>query len=395
MRMNHPFTIIIPTRERAETLQHTIRSCLAQDYDNLQILVSDNASADNTRDVVLSANDARIRYINPGRRVSMMENFEFAFSHVTQGYVLSLGDDDALTRNSVNQANQIINETSTQALISDFSHYFWPNVNGPAAGQLIYSRKKGYGARKCKPDLHQVLYGRRAFNHLPCVYYGYINAKVLTQLRQMHGKLFASNIVDLFSSVALSLLLDDYVFSHEPLAINGTSNRSNGAAFMQISQDSGEKNLWFRENSTTSLPPFQTTGSIKMMLAEACQAMLQMNSPLCRDFQPNMRLMLEQSHLDVQLYKKSNIDAKLVEEISATLGFPNLKPNQLQTLMAFAGLYLNRLPKFINSEIIDTRKLDVRNVEDASELLQKQLSEPASSSFEKISLLYHRFKATR
>jgi glycosyltransferase involved in cell wall biosynthesis len=90
------FTVIIPTRERADTLYHSLRSVVAQDYGNLNILVSDNFSGDGTREVVQSFPDARIRYINTGRRLAMHENWEFALAQVSGGYVTIIGDDDAL-----------------------------------------------------------------------------------------------------------------------------------------------------------------------------------------------------------------------------------------------------------------------------------------------------------
>jgi glycosyltransferase involved in cell wall biosynthesis len=71
-------SIVIPTRERAVTLRHTLRTLIDQSYSSCEIIVCDNASTDNTRDVVESFFDSRIRYINPGRRVSMSENWEFA-----------------------------------------------------------------------------------------------------------------------------------------------------------------------------------------------------------------------------------------------------------------------------------------------------------------------------
>lgn len=393
--MSRHFTVIIPTRERAETLEYALRTCTAQDYDNLQIIVCDNASQDNTREIVSAAKDPRIRYINPGRRLSMMENFEFAFSHASHGYVFSMGDDDGLARGAIIKADKIIEETSCQALISDFAHYMWPNMEGSAAGQLVFSRKAGHSIRLCQPDLNRVLYSRRAFNHLPCVYYGFIQADVLNQLRQMHGKLFVSNIVDLFSSVAISLLIKQYAFSFEPLAINGTSSRSNGAAFMQISGSQVEKKFWDKENVRTSLPPFQTTASIKMMLAEACYALESIQSPLYQKLNFDLLTVLKQAHLDVSLYKRSNIDTSIIEQICSDLGHPGLQPNRLQKLFAMLQLYRHRIPKFAISDVVDSLPMDVTNVDGAAQLLQQRLAQPSDSLIDKFKLLARRYQAVR
>lgn len=52
-------SIIIPTYNRAELLKRAIESALAQTYKNIQIIVVDDASEDNTPEVVQSFKDSR------------------------------------------------------------------------------------------------------------------------------------------------------------------------------------------------------------------------------------------------------------------------------------------------------------------------------------------------
>ncbi len=394
--MQNKFTVIIPTRERADTLRHTLQTCVTQDYENLEILVCDNASQDNTYDVVHSVNDPRIKYVNSGQRISMMENFELAFSHVKTGFVYSMGDDDGLTRHSIQRANEIVNSTQSKAVISDFAHYMWPSVASTAAGQLLFSTRSGFELRDAKDDLNQVLYKRRSFNHVPCIYYGFVHTDLINELRHQHGKLFLTNIVDVFSAVALSLKLQRYVFSFEPLAINGTSNRSNGAAFLQITKDDTEKQRWYTENQTTSIPPFVTTGSIKMMLAEACYALEKYNSNLVESSGFDYKRIFKQSLHDVGLYPKSNINPLLLQEIMSQLGHSNVKTNVLSNLLAKIELYTERLPKFINGQVLPASTLGATNIDGAAELLNRTLNEKNFVSLsKKITLLLSRFNAIR
>ena len=55
---NQHFTVVIPTRERYDMLEYALRTCVMQDYDNLDIIVSDNFSQDRTREVVESFKDS-------------------------------------------------------------------------------------------------------------------------------------------------------------------------------------------------------------------------------------------------------------------------------------------------------------------------------------------------
>ena len=47
---NPRFTVIIPTKDRARYTYHTLRTCAEQDYENLDVVVSDDGSKDDQAD---------------------------------------------------------------------------------------------------------------------------------------------------------------------------------------------------------------------------------------------------------------------------------------------------------------------------------------------------------
>ena len=57
-------TVIIPTRERAGVLEAALRTATAQNYEGLEIIVSDNCSGDGTDAVVQRAVDGGQRNAN-------------------------------------------------------------------------------------------------------------------------------------------------------------------------------------------------------------------------------------------------------------------------------------------------------------------------------------------
>src|SRR3954451_23482510 len=129
--MSTRFTVVIPTRERCDTLEWTLKTCVTQDYDNLEILVSDNHSTDRTEEVVRSFNDPRIRYVNTGRRVSMSENFEFGLSHTREGFIGFIGDDDGLLPNPLQDLAAVVKQRASKAIIWPTQAYYWPGYFEP------------------------------------------------------------------------------------------------------------------------------------------------------------------------------------------------------------------------------------------------------------------------
>ena len=66
MRTDPLVTVVIPTQNRAAMLACAIHSVQQQTYKNLEIIVVDDASGDDTREIVERLGDSRIRYIRHG-----------------------------------------------------------------------------------------------------------------------------------------------------------------------------------------------------------------------------------------------------------------------------------------------------------------------------------------
>lgn len=86
----------LPVYNGEQHLREAIDSLLAQDYANLEILVSDNASNDRTPEIVeqLAARDPRIRYSRNERNIGAPANFNRCFALTSGSYFMWAADDD-------------------------------------------------------------------------------------------------------------------------------------------------------------------------------------------------------------------------------------------------------------------------------------------------------------
>ena len=96
-RMNPLVTIAIPTYNRADNyLRQALSSAVEQTYKNIEIIVSDNCSNDNTESVVKGFNDSRIRYFKQKENIGPWKNFNFCLQQANGIFFLVLSDDDLI-----------------------------------------------------------------------------------------------------------------------------------------------------------------------------------------------------------------------------------------------------------------------------------------------------------
>ena len=91
-------TTVIPSYKRPNLLKRAIKSVLNQTYKDLQVCIYDNASCDETRDVVKSFAicDSRVKYFCHESNIGSLKNFEYGLSKVNTPYFSFLSDDDFL-----------------------------------------------------------------------------------------------------------------------------------------------------------------------------------------------------------------------------------------------------------------------------------------------------------
>jgi glycosyltransferase involved in cell wall biosynthesis len=89
-------SVCIPSYNSAKYLNTSIKSVLAQTYDNFELVIVDNDSKDNTPEIVSSFHDERIKYIKNPKTVPMAENWNVCLRLAKGKYVSILHADDAL-----------------------------------------------------------------------------------------------------------------------------------------------------------------------------------------------------------------------------------------------------------------------------------------------------------
>lgn len=89
-------SVIIPTHNRLHYLQEALASVLNQTYSNIEVIVCDNASTDETNNFLKNINDPRVIYIRHEKLIDPLKNWNSWINIASGNLVTFLPDDDKL-----------------------------------------------------------------------------------------------------------------------------------------------------------------------------------------------------------------------------------------------------------------------------------------------------------
>lgn len=89
-------TVIIPTYNRSAYLQVALKSVLAQTFTDYRILICNNASTDDTAEVIARYHDPRLRVVHRPENVGWLRNFNLALADIETEFLTILCDDDVM-----------------------------------------------------------------------------------------------------------------------------------------------------------------------------------------------------------------------------------------------------------------------------------------------------------
>jgi glycosyltransferase involved in cell wall biosynthesis len=98
-------SIGLPVYNGEASIEAVAKSVLDQDYENIELVLSDNASTDNTEEVgrKLAAIDGRVTYHRQSENVGLIRNFVWTRQNARGSYFRWIGDDDQIARTYVSR----------------------------------------------------------------------------------------------------------------------------------------------------------------------------------------------------------------------------------------------------------------------------------------------------
>ena len=267
-------SILLPTRNGGELLAPVMRSVLEQDSDEIQLVVSNNASADATPEIIASfAPDPRLTVVTLDEPVEVTNNWNAALAAATGDYVTLLGDDDLLLPGYCERVFGLLDEyDDPDSLMFNGYAYAFP---GFAGAQHSHYADPFYVPQPIVPS--EGLVDGRTRRRLVAEMFSFrfpvhLNMQTSLVSRRMFGRLphglFRPPFPDFYGLNAVMLVADRWAISPAKPVVVGVSPKSFGRTLHGREQGAGLEYLGISTDFPGQLPGNEVTNGTYRTLQE-------------------------------------------------------------------------------------------------------------------------------
>lgn len=129
----------MPVYNEEKYLRESIESILDQDYDNFELIISDNASSDGTERICrdLAIRDTRIKYSRNIENIGAIDNFNKVFIEAKGDYFMFAGGHDLWSNNFMSSCLDIL-QSDSSSVISFASTVWIDEENNPVKKRSLF-----------------------------------------------------------------------------------------------------------------------------------------------------------------------------------------------------------------------------------------------------------------
>lgn len=240
MKYSYLVTIIIPTKNRAEYAAKAAEQILSIKDDRIQLIIQDNSDEKNLEGMLSHLKtDKRLKYNYSSQILSFVDNFGLAVSLADGEYLCVIGDDDGVNPEIVELA-EWASKNDIKAIKPEVQAvYYWPNAinkseeirnkNGYMTVSKITDKIRIVDTSGEVLDLLKNGCQRYLSLDLVKLYHGLVRKESLEGVREITGKYFGGLSPDIYSAVALSILIPKIICIDYPITISGICSKSGSA----------------------------------------------------------------------------------------------------------------------------------------------------------------------
>ena len=218
-----PFlSVVIPTRNRGHLVVDAIRSVLWQNFDDYELIVSDNCSQDNTAQAIRDIGGERARYVRPRSVLSMPDHWEFALGHARGRFIAYLCDDDVWVPGTLARIAGVLSETNSDLVVSLSGIYNAPNwLDVNQQNTLTIAPYTGTVREiESAATIRRIYSECRVLNDIPRMLNSFCRRETLERVQTEAGRIFLLCPDYSFAAMILTAM-PSWLYVDEPLHLQG------------------------------------------------------------------------------------------------------------------------------------------------------------------------------
>lgn len=230
------YSILLPVRNCNPYVLSTIKTIIDQNYDNYELIISDNCSTDGTDKIIETyKNHCKVKILHTPELLGLPDHFDWIQKYASGEWQIYVGGDDGLQPYFFQLADKltdIARKKKLRTITTKRAYFFWKNcaVNYNNVAVSYYA-KPTVSIEDSKKEMYRCIYGKRdcGFFDLPQMYTtSLFHASLIAEARQLQSGMFLINSErgQDFQLAALAISIEDKFLQCEiPIGWVGTSSK--------------------------------------------------------------------------------------------------------------------------------------------------------------------------
>lgn len=275
-------SVVIPVRGCPDSLPYTLRSCLDQDYEDYEIVLSDNGAQgdERVRELAETLNAKceaegrrpKIRYYRTPGLLPLPKSFEYAYLRARGEFLFGLGADDALMPDGLRVLARCIDEHPHIDIIEWKRYeYFWPDMHLGRSDLMVYHPHYTQGVYTAEPMRGEVILTALLSEvmHMYRLPMCYINSGMrrsyMQKIIDRTGTLIGGASQDVYMGLLNLYLNQEILMMNYPVTIAGQGASSLGAqAFAGVRSEEAQEKAAAEYWGLLVQPEMETSSQAKM-----------------------------------------------------------------------------------------------------------------------------------
>jgi glycosyltransferase involved in cell wall biosynthesis len=145
--MKSKVSIVLPTYNGSKYIRQSIDSCLSQTYENIELIIVDDCSTDETPEIIKSDKDERIKYVRHKKNRGLPHALNTGFAKATGDYLTWTSDDNYYNEEAIKKMVEVLHANKRVGFV--YTNYYFVDKNNNIIRSVCNPHPRMLDTRNC------------------------------------------------------------------------------------------------------------------------------------------------------------------------------------------------------------------------------------------------------